>query len=740
MRLLEYTRPPLTDYQKAALFCPERYAVVEATTKAGKAQPLDALVYSPAGPRRMGDLAIGDVVLTPGGGRAQILGVFPQGDRPIFRVTFSDGSITEADAGHLWEVCQFRQRPKVVPLAEMMTWSADRLHRAWVRPSGVAAFEASEVPFDAYALGLLLGDGGLTGDTMRFSSADQEILDALLAALPPGHQLTPCGGVDWRVGAGPDAAQHREAGTHVRSMIRGLGLLGTHSDEKFIPDCYRYNTEQVRRSVLQGLLDTDGFVDKHGQPAIEQTSERLARDISEVVRSLGGSVLTRLRSQNGYRANDGRYIDCKPVWRQVIRFSDARWCFRLARKAERVRVKRKTGNRFFRSIELVGTKPAQCIQVDSPDNLYLTDDFLPTHNTAGCMVWLAEKALLGKDGQSFWWIAPIFPQAKIVYRRLKRALDEQLYTANETELTITLANGAVIWFKGADKPDSLYGEDVYAAVIDEASRCKEEAWHAVRSTLTKTRGQIRIIGNVKGRRNWAYMMARRAEQGEPDMRYAKITAYDAVKAGILTSEEIEDAKRVLPEQVFRELYEAEPTDDGGNPFGLSAIRSCIGPLSTAEPVAWGVDLAKSEDYTVAIGLDESGAVCRFERWQGPWAETLERVSRLIGQTPTACDSTGVGDPIVEALQRRAFHLVESFKFTSQSKQQIIEGVAVAIQTQAIRYPDGPIVQELESFEYEYSKTGVRYSAAPGLHDDCVCALALAVYKLRQPAGLLIGWA
>ena len=95
---------------------------------------------------------------------------------------------------------------------------------------------------------------------------------------------------------------------------------------------------------------------------------------------------------------------------------------------------------------------------------------------------------------------------------------------------------------------------------------------------------------------------------------------------------------------------------------------------------------------------------------------------------------------MEALQRRAFHLVESFKFSAQSKQQIIEGVAVAIQTQAISYPDGPIVQELESFEYEYSKLGVKYSDEDNYNLHTQDTLALAVYNLRQPAGLLIGWA
>ncbi len=92
--------------------------------------------------------------------------------------------------------------------------------------------------------------------------------------------------------------------------------------------------------------------------------------------------------------------------------------------------------------------------------------------TVGCMAWLGEQAIKGRDGRNYWWVAPIFSQAKIAFRRMKRGLPHELYEANETELTITLANGAVLWFKGADKPDSLYGEDVYAAVVDEASRCR----------------------------------------------------------------------------------------------------------------------------------------------------------------------------------------------------------------------------------------------------------------------------
>ena len=350
--------------------------------------------------------------------------------------------------------------------------------------------------------------------------------------------------------------------------------------------------------------------------------------------------------------------------------------------------------------------------------------------TVGALAWLFELAIQGKSGRNYWWIAPVYPQAEIAYRRLKKAIPQEIYTANESKLTITLFNGAVIWFKSAEKPDNLYGEDVWGAVIDEATRAREEAWHAIRSTLTATQGPIRIIGNVKGRKNWAYVLARRAESGEPNMSYHRITCADAIEAGIITQDEVDDARRQLPEDVFKELYETIPSDSGGNPFGLSAIRACIKPLSSLPPMWFGVDLAKSVDWTVIIGLDKFGQCCRFDRVQMPWQETEARVESTVGSVKTLVDSTGVGDPIVESLHRRHFN-IEGYHFTQISKQQLMEGLANAIQKSAVSFPDGVIVNELESFEYEYVRNGVRYKAMEGMHDDCVCALALAVQNFTQ---------
>jgi phage FluMu gp28-like protein len=373
--------------------------------------------------------------------------------------------------------------------------------------------------------------------------------------------------------------------------------------------------------------------------------------------------------------------------------------------------------------------PQQRAAIYAPERYSIIEASTKSGKTMGCMVWLLHQAWAGgSPGREFWWVAPIFEQAKIAFKRIRLGLtlDGRPPAINLTARTIELPNGATLWFKSADKPDSLYGEDVYAAVIDEATRCKAESWHAVRSTLTHTRGPLRIIGNVKGRKNWVYHLARKAEAGEPDMSYHKLTAYDAADGGIIRIEEIEDAQRVLPREVFRELYLAEPSDDGGNPFGLSAIANCLAPLSSQPAVCWGVDLAKSVDYTVLIGLDAGGRVCRFERFKKPWQETLQTVRQCVGTTRTAVDSTGVGDPIVEALQRGGTGSFSGVKFTSTSKQQLMEGLAVAIQQQTIRFPDGPIRAELDAFEYAYSRVGVQYSAPNGQHDDCVMALALAV--------------
>ena len=217
--------------------------------------------------------------------------------------------------------------------------------------------------------------------------------------------------------------------------------------------------------------------------------------------------------------------------------------------------------------------------VDAVERYTVVEASTKTGKTVGLIVWLFEEALKGKQGDNCWWVAPVYMQAEIAYRRMKLFIsDQRFYTANKTEMSITLANGVKIWFKSGQNVDNLYGEDVIAVVIDEATRCHEDVFTACRSVITATGGKMKIIGNVKGVTNWAYKLARKIEAGEHhNGKYIKITAEDAVRAGVFSREELNDAKDTLPEDVFNELYMCIPIDERGRPFiyGFDTVKNTI---------------------------------------------------------------------------------------------------------------------------------------------------------------------
>jgi hypothetical protein len=375
--------------------------------------------------------------------------------------------------------------------------------------------------------------------------------------------------------------------------------------------------------------------------------------------------------------------------------------------------------------------------VNSPARFTICEASTKVGKTASHIVWIFEQALLCKANQSVWWVAPTFAQAKIAYNRLKvQITDKSFYKFNETNLIITLAHGAKIEFKTADKPDNLYGDDVYAFVFDEFTRAREAAWFALRSTVTSTGGKGKFIGNVKGKKNWGHKMAMKAKAGDdPNYAYFKITAYDAAAAGMKTkdgrpfADEIAEAKRDLPESVFKELYLAEASEDGSNPFGFQHIKQCTYEISERPSICYGIDLAKKVDWFVTVGLDQFANTSYFARAQKDWKQTTEDILALP-KGAIAIDSTGVGDPIGEDISSKRDD-VELFVFTQRSKQQLIEGLAMAIQKRLISFPEGMITYELEQFEFVHTRTGVKYSAPNGESDDCVMALALAWHKYKE---------
>ena len=362
----------------------------------GRAQPLSSSVLTPSGFQPIGDLRVGDLVIGSDGLPTPVLGVYPQGRKEVFRLRAQDGASTMCCGEHLWHVftASDRRRGKpgrVVETREMVgRLRAAHQHRFELPLlSAPVAFPPGEVPLDPYALGLLLGDGCLTCKTTpSFSTGDPELATALEERLE-GIELRRKGPVDYILRHANGQRGGVIVVNPVTAVLRELGVAGTNSATKFVPEVYLHNESWVRLAVLQGLFDSDGGpVTQSGRKCrIQYTtcSERLRDGVAFLVRSLGGVAYSRLRKAVGRRP--GR-ANCRPVHHRSdafvmdIRLPSGIEPFRLERKREQYR--RDGGGRpmrFVDEIEFVGEVETVCIQVAAADSLYVTDDFLVTHNT-----------------------------------------------------------------------------------------------------------------------------------------------------------------------------------------------------------------------------------------------------------------------------------------------------------------------------------------------------------------------
>ncbi|WP_189874787.1 helicase-related protein [Streptomyces bluensis] len=368
------------------------HRLLQGEVGSGKAQPMDSLVLTPTGFLRMGDVRLGDEVIVPTGEIALVDGVFPQGERDVWRIVLSDGSSVECDDEHLWIVgtsCGWHrgQEPKVMTTREIRhdLYKANGSSK-WYIPSAtpVDLGGDSALPLDPYLFGLLLGDGSFRHN-LRVSTVDAEIHDAVAASVAPDCRLVPVTGsrCDYTI-----QLTHRSGGARnpIIETLRDLELWGVTSHGKFIPDKFKNTSIKNRLALLQGLLDTDGTVDQNGMSiSLCSASLRLAEDVAWLVRSLGGRA---------------RVLPKKAAFNVSVSLPGEHPPFRLTRKAERIRVRPKynTFRRGIRDVEYVGRKPVQCISVAHPSHAYVTDHFAVTHNT---MVALrAMLAVVDTGGQA----------------------------------------------------------------------------------------------------------------------------------------------------------------------------------------------------------------------------------------------------------------------------------------------------------------------------------------------------
>lgn len=359
------------------------------------------------------------------------------------------------------------------------------------------------------------------------------------------------------------------------------------------------------------------------------------------------------------------------------------------------------------------------------------------------------KSLMGMNLMLYWainhrpcqilWVSPVYSQAQKVHKELMMAIgnsgivESNNYSSNE----LKLKTGSTIYFRSAERYDNIRGMTLDYAVIDEAAFIKDDAWaEAIRPTLVVRGKKVLFISTPKGK-NWFYDLYQLGISPDyPNYKAYKGSSYDTP---YIDPQELFDAKKTVPEKVFKQEYLAEFLDAGGEVFSnLTTIEHHTWPQAQGN-VFCGIDLAKQEDFTVATFMDSTGKVLEIYRNnKSTWNVMVEEITALLKKynASTLIEVNSIGDVIYEQIKQRHSN-THPFTTTSKSKNEIIEGLILDVNEQSISIPSKqlfpPLQHEMEIFTYDYNpKTrSVRYTHPNGMHDDTVISLALSNYWRKQ---------
>ncbi|QXJ36720.1 DNA helicase [Eggerthella phage LE2-3] len=372
---------------------PGELAVLVAPTGKGKAQPLYSKVLTEHGFKPMGEIRVGDKVRTRRGTLARVIGVYPQGKKRAYRVHLADGRHADCCIDHLWTTA-YKTKANGIPcvsertmtLGEMIARGlmSGKAYRWRVPVNDAVEMSRKELPIDPYVLGVLIGDGCLSqvpGGSLAFSSVEDDVVNSLCERLGEDYAVKKVNADNCSYGISYLPKWNMNP---LSSAVVDLGL-NVKSYEKFIPADYLGASAEQRFDLLRGLMDTDGCMMGNGGKTYSTASKRLADDVVSLCRSLGMCARARMKRRAG--KSDEWVVSVMTA--ESITSSGKHECRERAHDA--------VANRKFlhRYVSIVDVEDLgfdtemQCIMVDDPEHLYLTDDYIVTHNT-----WFAAKTAL----------------------------------------------------------------------------------------------------------------------------------------------------------------------------------------------------------------------------------------------------------------------------------------------------------------------------------------------------------
>lgn len=333
-----------------------------------------------------------------------------------------------------------------------------------------------------------------------------------------------------------------------------------------------------------------------------------------------------------------------------------------------------------------------------------------------------------------WWVAPTFQLTRPVWRKMVRLAPEGWVTkthGSEAAPDFLELGPARIEFKTAEHPERLVAEGLRRVVIDECGIIREQVWtESIMPALIDHKAPALLEGTPKGR-NWFWRMWCRGK--DPDDGEVESFGGSSFANPFIEREEIERLATEMPERLYRQEIMAEFLDDEGAVF--RGHRECAMSYSSEPTVAIGVDLARKVDFTVLVGFDADARPTFFDRFRDiSWPMQKDRIFSHWKRTDAhvVIDASGVGDSPTQDLEKAGVD-IEPFIFTAQSKQNLVESLAIAIEQREIGLPNEPVLMnEFDLYEFTPTKTGrIRYGAPEGYHDDCIMSVGLALHALRN---------
>lgn len=743
--------PPAHEHQSIFLDWDERHPnaqvlVAPCGVKLGKALHVDTLIPTPAGWTTMGDLDVGDEVFDENGKPTTVIAATEwMYDHTCYEVVFSDGNTIVADAGHLWLTENKLERraydrvrhpndrtlstthtPKVRTTEEirdtLLTTVGGRLGpNHSIRVAGPVEFEARNLPIDPYVLGVWLGDGTTANGSVTIHHNDIEIIQRIEST-------------GWKAVKVPSALTlWRVEG--LTAHLRKMGLIGN----KVIPPEYLIASIDQRLALLRGLMDTDGTVSRDGECCFDNTNKGLADGVEALAVSLGFKV-TRQQRRGRLHGKDHK------LCYRVFFITDVQ-VFHLKRKADRIKtnISPRQRRRTIVAINPVDTVPVKCITVANESCLFLAGKAcIPTHNSFGASMWLLKQALANMRTYNV-WVAPTLFKARVGYRYMKAMLpDIPLVRPVDGKLEIHLGNGSYIKFiHGRDAEINIEGEAIDAFVIDESGKQNRQLWLSMFTTITQTGGRGIITGSPRGH-TWYGELFKMAKGGDPFFCWTQLPTW---LSPYVTKEAIDNARRLLPRNLFDQYYGAQfisfssvfgdlddVWDDSLPVAKGKAIWIHPDPVERDKDACTGADWAKINDWTVFCTVNSDGKLIGYCRFRGgPYTQQVQRLKKYLdrfkGDMMLEFDKTGVGQAVEDLINEADLDAsVNGVTFTNATKQEMVTRASIAFSDGWFTSPRIERVEtELTAIEVDVTKTGRHTYAAPeGEHDDVAWALMMAI--------------